>query len=60
MFVGTIGTLVFIKNDVLKLKLICAFFVLSISLAYLGAVIKLSQTTFFLILVGALVMAGFS
>ncbi|MGY5851571.1 TSUP family transporter [Salegentibacter sp. F14] len=58
IFVVTIGTLVFIKNDVLKLKLIWPFFVLSIPLAYLGAVIKLSQTTFFLILGGALVMAG--
>ncbi|APS39449.1 sulfite exporter TauE/SafE family protein [Salegentibacter sp. T436] len=59
IFVVTIGTLVFIKNGVLKLKLIWPFFVLSIPLAYLGAVIKLSQTTFFLILGGALVMAGF-
>ncbi|WP_081209183.1 sulfite exporter TauE/SafE family protein [Salegentibacter sediminis] len=59
IFVVTIGTLVFIKNSVLKLKLIWPFFVLSIPLAYLGAVIKLSQTTFFLILGGALVMAGF-
>lgn len=59
IFVVTIGTLVFIKNGVLKLKLIWPFFVLSIPLAYLGAVIKLSQTTFFLILGGTLVMAGF-
>ncbi|MGW1455702.1 TSUP family transporter [Salegentibacter agarivorans] len=59
IFVVTIGTLVFIKNGVLKLKLIWPFFVLSIPLAYLGAVLKLSQTTFFLILGGALVLAGF-
>ena len=59
IFVVTIGTLVFVKNGVVKLKLIGPFFVLSIPLAYLGAIIKLSQTTFFLILGGALVMAGF-
>ena len=56
--VVTIGTFVFIKNGVLKPKLIWPFFVLSIPMAYLGAQVKLSQTTFFLILGGALVLAG--
>ncbi len=56
--VVTIGTIVFIKNGVLKFKLIWPFFVLSIPLAYLGAQLKLSQSTFFLILGGALVLAG--
>lgn len=57
--VVTIGTFVYIKNGVLKPKLIWPFFVLSIPLAYLGAQVKLSQTVFFLILGSALVLAGF-
>ncbi len=56
--VVTIGTIVYIKNGVLKPKLIWPFFVLSIPMAYLGAQIKLSQTVFFLILGSALVLAG--
>lgn len=56
--VVTIGTIVFIKNGVLKLKLIWPFFVFSIPLAYLGAQVKLSQKVFFLILGSALVLAG--
>ncbi len=57
--VVTIGTIVYIKNGVLKPKLIWPFFVLSIPFAYLGAQVKLSQTVFFLILGSALVLAGF-
>lgn len=57
--VVTIGTIVYIKNGVLKPKQIWPFFVLSIPLAYLGAQVKLSQTVFFLILGSALVLAGF-
>ncbi|MCB7480155.1 sulfite exporter TauE/SafE family protein [Christiangramia sediminis] len=56
--VVTIGTLMFIRNGVLKPKLIWPFFVLSIPLAYFGAMVKLSQNLFFLILGGALVLAG--
>lgn len=56
--VVTIGTFVFIKNGVLKLKLIWPFFVLSIPMAYLGAQVKLSQKIFFLILGSALILAG--
>jgi len=56
--VVTIGTLVFIRNGVLKPRLIWPFFVLSIPMAYLGAMVKFSRTVFFLILGGALVLAG--
>ena len=57
--VVTIGTLVFIRNRVFDIKLFWPFLVMSIPFAYLGAQIRLSQTTFFLILGGALVMTGF-
>lgn len=56
--VVTIGTIVFIKNGVLKPKLVWPFFVFSIPMAYLGAQVTLSQTVFFLILGSALVLAG--
>lgn len=58
IFVVTIGTIVFIKNNVLKPKLLWPFFVFSIPMAYLGAMVKLSQTVFFLILGSALILAG--
>ena len=58
IFVVTIGTIVFIRNGVLKLRLVWPFFVLSIPMAYVGAMLKLSQTTFFLILGSALILAG--
>jgi len=57
--VVTIGTIVYVKNNVLKPKLIWPFFVFSIPMAYFGSMVKLSQTVFFLILGGALVLAGF-
>lgn len=56
--VVTIGTIVFIKNRVLNLKIIWPYFIFSIPMAYLGAQIKLSQQVFFLILGGALMLAG--
>jgi len=56
--VVTIGTVVYIKNGVLKPKLLWPFFVLSIPMAYLGAQIKLSQNAFFLLLGNALLLAG--
>lgn len=56
--VVTIGTIVFLKNGVLKWKLIWPFFVFSIPLAYLGAQVRLSQKVFFLILGSALILAG--
>lgn len=58
IFVVTIGTMFFIRNRVLKLKLIWPFFVFSIPMAYLGARVKLSQDVFFLILGSALFLAG--
>lgn len=56
--VVSIGTIVYIKNGVLKPKLIWPFFILSIPLAYFGAQVNLSQAVFFLILGSALVLAG--
>ena len=56
--VVTIGTIVYIKNGVLKPKLLWPFFVLSIPMAYLGAQVNLSQDAFFLLLGGALLLAG--
>lgn len=56
--VVSIGTIVFIKNGVLKPKLIWPFFIFSIPMAYFGAQVKLSQTVFFLILGSALILAG--
>ena len=56
--VVSIGTLVYIKNGVLKPKLLWPFFVLSIPMAYLGALVKLSQNAFFLLLGSALFLAG--
>lgn len=58
--VVTIGTITYFKNGVLKPKLLWPFFVLSIPMAYFGALIKLSQTIFFLILGSALILAGIS
>lgn len=56
--VVSIGTMVYIKNGVLKPKLLWPFFVLSIPMAYLGALVKLSQNAFFLLLGSALFLAG--
>ncbi|MDC6386987.1 sulfite exporter TauE/SafE family protein [Flagellimonas taeanensis] len=56
--VVTIGTLVFIKNRVFNLKMFWPFLVVSIPFAYLGAQVRLSQTSFFLVLGGALILAG--
>ena len=56
--VVTIGTMIYIKNGVLKPKLLWPFFVLSIPMAYLGALVKLSQNAFFLLLGVALLLAG--
>ncbi|WP_051119605.1 sulfite exporter TauE/SafE family protein [Gillisia sp. CAL575] len=56
--VVTIGTIIYIKNGVLKPKLLWPFFILSIPMAYLGALIELSQNAFFLFLGSALLLAG--
>ncbi|WP_026953699.1 sulfite exporter TauE/SafE family protein [Algoriphagus vanfongensis] len=58
LFVVSIGTFVFVKNKVFNLKLFWPFLVSSIPLSYLGAQLKLSQSTFFLILGGSLILSG--
>lgn len=56
--VVTIGTIVFIRNKVFDLKLFWPFLVSSIPLSYFGAQLRLSQTTFFLILGASLILSG--
>ncbi|MEQ8471156.1 MAG: sulfite exporter TauE/SafE family protein [Marinoscillum sp.] len=56
--VVSIGTFVFIRNKVFDLKLFWPFLASSIPLAYLGAQIRLSQSTFFLILGSSLILSG--
>jgi len=56
--VVTIGTIVFIRNRVFDMKLFWPFLVMSIPFAYLGAQVRLSQTMFFMVLGGALILAG--
>lgn len=56
--VVTIGTLFFIKNRVFTLKKFWPFLVASIPLAYLGALLRLSKTSFFMVLGISLVLAG--
>ncbi|SCX98781.1 hypothetical protein SAMN05192588_0593 [Nonlabens sp. Hel1_33_55] len=60
IFVVAIGTFVFIKNGILKPKLLWPFFLLSVPLAYIGAQIQMSQTAFFILLGTALILAGIS
>jgi len=56
--VVTIGTLFFIRNHVFNLKKFWPFLAASIPLAYLGAQLRLSKTSFFMVLGIALVLAG--
>ena len=56
--VVSIGTFYFIKNGIFKPKSFWPFFLLSIPMAYLGAMIKLTQEMFFLILGVSLILAG--
>lgn len=56
--VVTIGTLIFIRKRVFDLRQFWPFLLLSIPMAYLGAQLRLTQQVFFLILGGALMMAG--
>jgi uncharacterized membrane protein YfcA len=58
IFVVAIGTGFFIRNRVFDLKLFWPFLVASIPMAYLGALLRLSQRTFFLILGAALLLSG--
>jgi hypothetical protein len=56
--VVTIGTVIFMRNRVFNLKLFWPFLAASLPMAYLGAMIKLSQQSFFLILGFALILSG--
>jgi len=56
--VVSIGTLFYIKNRVFNLKKFWPFLLASIPLAYLGAQLRLSEASFFLILGNALILAG--
>ncbi|UII26347.1 sulfite exporter TauE/SafE family protein [Fulvivirga maritima] len=56
--VVSIGTFLFIKNKVFNIKLFWPFLVASIPLAYFGAQVRLSQSTFFLILGASLILSG--
>ncbi|MBL3657661.1 sulfite exporter TauE/SafE family protein [Fulvivirga sediminis] len=56
--VVSIGTILFIKNKVFNIKLFWPFLVVSIPLAYFGAQVRLSQSSFFLILGTALMLSG--
>ncbi|MBC72482.1 sulfite exporter TauE/SafE family protein [Flagellimonas abyssi] len=56
--VVTIGTLFFIKNRVFNLKKFWPFLAASIPMAYFGAQLRLSKTSFFMVLGIALVLAG--
>ena len=56
--VVTIGTCIFIRNRVFNLKLFWPFLAASIPLAYLGALLRLSQSLFFLILGSGLILSG--
>lgn len=56
--VVSLGTLLFIRNKVFNFKQFWPFLISSIPLAYLGAQVKLSQTSFFLILGCSLILSG--
>lgn len=56
--VVAIGTVVFIRSRVFNLKLFWPFLIASIPLAYLGALLRLSQSVFFLILGAGLILSG--
>lgn len=56
--VVSIGTFIFIRNKVFNFRLFWPFLASSIPLAYLGAMVKLSQKTFFLILGASLILSG--
>lgn len=56
--VVSIGTLMFLRHRILNFKMVWPFILSSIPLAFLGAQLKLSQKSFFLILGGALILSG--
>jgi len=57
--VVTIGTLVYVQKNVFNWKKFWPFIVFSMPMAFLGAQLKLSEKTFFLILGGALLLSAF-
>ena len=59
LIVVSIGTFMFIRNDVFKWKLFWPFLLTSMPLSFLGAQLRLSETVFFLVLGSALLGASF-
>lgn len=58
--VVSIGTIMYVRNRVFDWKLFWPFLIPSIPLAYLGAQMRLTEQTFFLILGGLLILSSFS
>lgn len=58
--VVSIGTILYVRNRVFDWKLFWPFILPSVPLAYLGAQVRLSERTFFLILGALLVLSAFS
>lgn len=58
--VVTIGTLMYVRNRVFDWKAFWPFLLPSVPLAYLGAQIRLSEQTFFIVLGGLLVLSAVS
>ncbi|WP_436515192.1 sulfite exporter TauE/SafE family protein [Ekhidna sp. To15] len=58
--VVSIGTIMYVRNRVFDWKLFWPFLLPSIPLAYLGAQMRLTEQTFFLILGGLLILSSFS
>ena len=58
--VVTIGTIMYVRNRIFDWKLFWPFLLPSVPLAYLGAQMRLSEQTFFLILGGLLILSSFS
>jgi hypothetical protein len=57
--VVSIGTAMYIRNNVFDLKKFWPFIVFSVPVAFLGAQLKLSQISFFIILGSALLLSSF-
>lgn len=58
IIVVTGGVYIYVKNDQINWKKIIPFVLLSIPMAYLGAVVRISQDTFFIILGCSLIIAA--
>lgn len=58
IIVVTGGVYIYVKNDQINWKKIIPFVLLSIPMAYLGAVVRISQDTFFVILGCSLIIAA--